>query len=427
MKQHFYLYKGAQKNFEKIAQQKYLLRKKLGALELSDAYVLPPVLYRQAGQGYAKGGVLDSKGIFVHSSGRYRDTEETKQPCTLMGGYEFSKVGIPILSEPCIYCGEYLPHYGHFLCESMTRLWYVVQNYHPGMKLIFISDEPREIGGNFRQIFELLGVDINDVRIVTHVTQCKNLIVPDASSIFCHWYTPEFVIPFKKISSSVKKVYKKEKIYLSRTRFKDRFIIGEENIEKLFAQNGYYVIYPEQLPLSELIAYLKGAKVVAGLSGTALHNIIFARQNTQLIVLNRMNLANPVQEMMNQSRWIATTYVDAHFNYLGSKNTVFLVGLTPPLKRFAQSKKFKIQGVPNLSKHQVELYFKCYMKNFKREAELGGDEPTLRDIWPAVLESLSLPKDEHIFVKLKYFLLSKLFWGKMAEKYRQRYLNIVEK
>ena len=131
--------------------------------------------------------------------------------------------------------------------------------------------------------------------------------------------------------------------------------------------------------------------------------------------------------MINQSRGIVATYVDAHFNYLGATNSAFLVGLTPPLKRFAQSLKFKIQGVPSLTKSEIKTYFKRYMEKFDREVLWFREDNTLRDVWPAVLQSVASPKNEHIFIKLKYFILSKICWGKRAQKYRNNYKNIVEK
>lgn len=427
MKREFYLYRGAISDYKKECDKKQVISKKLNVISLTDAYVLPVKFFREAGVEYAKGGVVDKNGNYVHSSGRFRDFEETKQSCVLMGEYEFSKKNVSIIKDPCIYCGEYIWHYGHFLCESMTRLWYVVKHYKKGTKLIFISDIPREIKGNYKQIFELLGIDLNDILIVSRVVQCRNLTIPDASFVFCCWATPEFLVPFRKISDAVKKVEKYSKIYLSRTHYKDRFMIGEEGIEKLFRQNGFHVLYPEELSLSKLIAYLKGARVVAGLSGTGLHNIIFANPKTHLIVLNRSNFANPVQEQINQVANMDVSYVDVHFNYLGAANAVFLVGITPLLKSFAKDQKWDVSTVSALTQKQLELYFKMYMKDFRREALLAGNNATLGDVWSAVLKSVELSPNSHTFVKLKYFLLSKICWGEKRKKYQNCYKNIMEK
>lgn len=427
MKRCFYLYEGAKIDYKTVCAKQYVIHKKLNITSLKDAYVLPVKFYRESGLGYAKGGVVDADGHYVRASARFRDFKETKASCSLVGSYEFSKKNVPVIEEPCIYCGEYIDHYGHFLCESMTRLWYVVKHYRKGIKLIFISEIPREIKGNYKQIFELLGIDLKDVLIISNVVQCRHLVVPDLSSVFCCWATPEFFLPFQKIAQSVTKVEKHPKIYLSRMHYKSRYMIGEEAIEKLFRQNGFFVLYPEELSLSQLIGYLKGAKVVAGLSGTALHNIVFANPKTHLIVLNRSNRANPAQEMINQMADIDVSYVDVHFNYLGAINAVFLVGLTPMLKDFAKEQKWHLSGIPGLTQKQLELYFKAYMQDFRREAALGGDNMTLRDVWPAILKSVKITEDKHRFIKLKYLLLSKICWGEKAKDYEQRYRNIIEK
>ena len=125
MKRHFYLYKGAQSDYETQCAQQYIIHKKLQITTLENAFVLPIKNWREAGVGYAKGGVVDKDGNYVRASARFRDLKETKQPCVLMGGYDFSKKNIPVIKDDCIYCGEYMWHYGHFLCESHAIKYFV--------------------------------------------------------------------------------------------------------------------------------------------------------------------------------------------------------------------------------------------------------------------------------------------------------------
>ena len=97
------------------------------------------------------------------------------------------------------------------------------------------------------------------------------------------------------------------------------------------------------------------------------------------------------------------------------------------MKAFAQDQKWDTSDVPTLTQKQLELYFKTYMKNFRREVISAGNNATLCDVWTAVLQSVNLTEKKHGFVKFKYFLLSKICWGKKARDYEQRYKNIVEK
>lgn len=47
--------------------------------------------------------------------------------------------------------------------------------------------------------------------------------------------------------------------------------MGEAYIEDVFRKNGFKILHPESMSLREQIAYLKGAKTVAGVIGTATH------------------------------------------------------------------------------------------------------------------------------------------------------------
>ena len=63
------------------------------------------------------------------------------------------------------------------------------------------------------------------------------------------------------------------KLYLSRSRLPigARHIIEEENLEKELTGVGWRIIYPEQLTITEQLAHLSDAHMIAGCVGSAMH------------------------------------------------------------------------------------------------------------------------------------------------------------
>ena len=114
-----------------------------------NATILP--LRRQAEDNllFGRGGVVDENGEYVPLSG-------------IEGRVQFAYPAEKkeYRDETVVYCGYLVNHWGHFLIEGVTRLWYFLEN-DPGVdKYVFFLDEneEREIRANYREFLELLGI-----------------------------------------------------------------------------------------------------------------------------------------------------------------------------------------------------------------------------------------------------------------------------
>ena len=76
-----------------------------------------------------------------------------------------------------------------------------------------------------------------------------------------------------------------ERIYVSRLNIRERRLVNEEACVKIFKQYGFDIIYPEQHTAAEQIAIFKKAKLIAGVAGSAMHNLIFSDRDTRVLFL----------------------------------------------------------------------------------------------------------------------------------------------
>ena len=129
---------------------------------------------------FGRGGVVDEDGQYVSLSGI-----ETR----ILNSYPFES---PVYRDvKAVYCGYLVNHWGHFLVEAVTRLWYVLQKDPTIDKYVFFLNENEEriVKGNYKEFFVLL--DIWDkLELVSTPTTYRELVVPQIAFHCPNFYSP---------------------------------------------------------------------------------------------------------------------------------------------------------------------------------------------------------------------------------------------
>lgn len=240
-----------------------------------------------------------------------------------------------------LFIGKIESNWGFFLVESLSRLWYFIE--HPEISR-FAYIAPDEANGydifgthtkRILEIFSLLGIQREQLIKISE-DEVNDCIIPSES--FHHIEIPTYGkktanaylkylgeevdgVPAYYFTEKYKKIYNTirdncicnlpiyDKIYFSRTKLKKKKEIGEKELERIFAANGFKIIYPEQLSPSAQIWYVKNCKVLASVEGTLAHNSLFASEGMKQIILRKQSEIIPRQYMINQSIGIETSYV----------------------------------------------------------------------------------------------------------------------
>ena len=82
-----------------------------------NATILPLRRDPSFGLLFGKGGVVDENGSYVALSAIEKRVQ---------GAYPFENPEVK--DEKVVYCGYLVNHWGHFLIEAVTRLWYFLEN-----------------------------------------------------------------------------------------------------------------------------------------------------------------------------------------------------------------------------------------------------------------------------------------------------------
>lgn len=324
----------------------------------SNATILP--LRRDDQLLFGRGGVVDSDGNYVDLSAI---------PGRVQYAYPFENA--EYRDETVVYCGYLVNHWGHFLIEGVTRLWYFLENDRRVDKYVFFLDEheEREIKGNYREFLELLKI-WDRLEIINRPTTYREVIVPELGIHMRAAYTPKLVKVFDAAADSVipdPSWETPEKIYFSRSQFQKGlpFESGYDTLDNFFAKNGYTILYPEKVPLSRMIHYIRNSKVVASLSGSLPHNMLFANQGQRVEIVERLVISDDNQTDVNRMRQLQVTYIDASIpiypvDFVGP----LIMGYTDCLKRFAEDKGYAPPDGQYLTEKHDRRCFVKYMKAY---------------------------------------------------------------
>lgn len=233
------------------------------------------------------GSVYDSSGLIITSSLRrsgkavyrprdpvYLDAHSMRVARELEGDY--------------IFLGHVFRSYGHFLLETLPMLSAPIIN--PTANAIFLPWGEKALQGDLLGRFlDLLNIDKK--RILVHSDQDtirgkfdiypRPLAINDSSSLDPGPYTNVLSAIKSKIAASPDPAHS-EPLFLCRKS--SRTCSTHKEVVESFAQSiGFKLLKPEDLSLREQIQVMASSPVIAGFSGSQLHNSIFSSPATTII------------------------------------------------------------------------------------------------------------------------------------------------
>lgn len=234
---------------------------------------------------YVQGAVYDRLGNLVPASQR-------------LGGFRHDHAvqgdpdRLPSLTTPprelsgtWLYGGHWMNHFGHFLTETVTTLWPRRQIDGVVFHRFWFGAEAREWQ---RDALRLLDLPSEPVVVDDQAVTVERLLVPTRPFVPNGYVLPAALEVWKRMRmASEPWLYgSTQRIFLSRSRFNPlrasqgrsarRGASNDEHLDQLFADRGYLVMHPQDIPLPQQIAVVAGARLLAGSSGSALHLSVFA-------------------------------------------------------------------------------------------------------------------------------------------------------
>lgn len=233
-----------------------------------------------------------------------------------------------------LYLGHFMGgHYGHFVTETLSTFWifagldmasfdYVL--FHP---FVFGSARPEYT----HHCLARFGIAPEQVRLVPdEVLCCERLTVPERLLRLNHSVDPGLRWVYQQIcADAARRADQPERLYLSRRQFSrrnfDRVMANEVLVEDAFRNRGFEIVYPETLPFLHQIGLYRHCTVLAGFSGSALHNAVFMQEGATLIELGDPRYEGrpaPTQVLCNVISGVDARFIPFSGRTFGGRQTM---------------------------------------------------------------------------------------------------------
>ena len=182
--------------------------------------------------------------------------------------------------EPVLYLGQALDHYGHFLTDSMARMWAALNVRLPCLML----DMSRLSGSYSSEILAALQLSVVSPTVPTVY---RTVWVPYPAFTRNGQPAPEADAAHLRVTTALYHPDQPKRwvkpVFLSRAKVNSTIRSTDAETEaalaQIMAEAGFEIVHPETLPLAEQIAIFNESPTIVGMLGSAFHTALFSRHD----------------------------------------------------------------------------------------------------------------------------------------------------
>ncbi len=224
--------------------------------------------------------VLNNRQL-VHSSpffGRYLDRTEPTETLKAAGSFYYFDTELP-------------GHFGHITTDVLSRVWgyHIARRYDPTVRpLVSVSVLPKQIPGFQQQIFAALDIPVEDALIIgpREAVEVETLYAGSPQLENPHYIDPDLSGIWRNLADGLPpgRPSSADKIFISRRPSDKRHCPQTPQIERFFAREKFQIVFPEDHPYADQKEMFARARIVAGLGGSGMFNMMFAPQARVIII-----------------------------------------------------------------------------------------------------------------------------------------------
>lgn len=179
------------------------------------------------------------------------------------------------VEEPTIYAGPFFLHFGHFISESLHRLWpRLIMPEWRGAKVAYHAFSSDPLPSYALDALALFGVAADDLIPIRATTRFDRLCVaPQARQMMGPALPDEYqalLDPLLDARFPLRRTGRR--LYVSRLHHHHTgSYFGESYVERTLKAQGFEVVYPERHGLHEMVDLFRSAAVAVFAEGSALH------------------------------------------------------------------------------------------------------------------------------------------------------------
>lgn len=182
-------------------------------------------------------------------------------------------------------------HFGHLMTEQLSRMWAwpVAKQLVPDLKVLVAINKNREMRSWEYAIYAAAGIEREDVVFLREPVRVERLL--SGSPLFSnpHYVHPRIAETWRRVGDNLAvgatdRDYP-PRIFCSR-KIAKRACNNTDEVEALFAEQGFEIVFPEEFPLGDQVEMFRRAEVVAGFAGSGLFNLCFTTEPKRVIMIS---------------------------------------------------------------------------------------------------------------------------------------------
>ena len=326
-------------DWTKFCDQKYFSDRTVEVKTLERGIILP-TRHKDGGSALKfYGGVCDRNQKFVAG---YSDVQSDpwRGSYVVDGAYEIERSEIAQSDDDVIFGGLMIYHFGHFMTETLSRMWYVEKNPDDQRKIAFVVVSVTRLQVMRPWVLEflsLLGITEDRLLLVETPTQFRSITIPDQALYLRENYSRECMTVYRSIAARAASIVPSDqssaqsdqsvqssdqsdpidqsdqssdrsdqsarKIFLSRSPDVESMmhLFNQNYFEEFYRRRGFSIVYPEKLSVARQIALISNADEVVTFLGSLSHWALFCRPQTKFVMLTRVDNDRAVPTRMRQA------------------------------------------------------------------------------------------------------------------------------
>jgi capsular polysaccharide biosynthesis protein len=209
-----------------------------------------------------------------------------------------------------IFGGYHNGHYGHFILETLSRLWISDYLDYP---IVWLNSYPLIFDWQ-KIIIDIVGVK-NRFLTFSKPTQFRTLIIPRPLLVLDSYITQDFLkFSAKYVKLSGSNSIGGRLVWISRSALSERCAQGELELESRLKNFGWVIFNPEKYSLFEQLEVFANAFCIAGIEGSAFHSLVLIKNLTcKVIILRRTKsrIYDLISKLMNLQHFNLYNLVDS--------------------------------------------------------------------------------------------------------------------
>lgn len=204
-----------------------------------------------------------------------------------------------------LWAGPLFSHFGHFLTESLSRLWAARDG--AVQSIVFSPKDlgrkrPTDLPGYQQMLLRRLQIDL-PVQIVYEATEFEDLLIPGPGFGLGPMAagTAEFRDFVRRIDT-IAAPAGEGRLYLSRSALppKAGSVLAERHLEMLLEAQGFEIFHPQNHSIDEQFAKFRSARQIIGPDGSAFHLAGFVTRPDQSFTIIKRRSAKDYTNIVRQ-------------------------------------------------------------------------------------------------------------------------------